>query len=321
MTGSTPRPTNRTLQELVRDKKFLLVASTGGHLAELEMVAKLLGPADSSVWATFDNAQSKSLLAERRHVFVPYVAPRDIKGTAVAYRRLVKLLRTEHFDGVLSTGAAVGVSAMLAGRRRRLTSAYVESLARLDSPSMTGKLVRRIPGVRTYTQYEGWSTPAWPHELSIMDSWRPGTRESGTPARIFVTLGTISPYRFDRLVDRLCEIVPANIEVRWQLGETRADGLHNAHGMLDAVQFAEAVDWADVVVSHAGVGNILSALNAGAATVVVPRRAVHDEHVDDHQSAFAKAMADRGLVFAREASDLTWQDLCEATRLAPEPMV
>jgi hypothetical protein len=46
-------------------RKLLLVASTGGHLAQLVRLAPGLGASPSSLWVTFDSVQSRSLLAAR----------------------------------------------------------------------------------------------------------------------------------------------------------------------------------------------------------------------------------------------------------------
>ncbi len=309
--------TGRRLRAFAEGRRLLLVASTGGHLAELDKLTSMLRPSDTSHWVSFDNEQSRSLLERRPHTFVPYVAPRDVRGAARAYCAIWRLARETRFDGVLSTGAAVGVSAMLAARIHRIDAAYVETLARLDGPSMTGSLVARIPGVQTYTQHPNWASKAWPYELSIIDSWHAERRERFTPRRIFVTVGTISPYTFDRLVDRVLSIVPEGVEIRWQLGDSMRPGISGAVSMLDSSDFADSLAWADVVVTHAGVGNILGAMSAGASTVVVPRRAAFDEHVDDHQLQIAEEMSSRGLAIMRDAGDLTWDDLCEATRTTP----
>jgi len=53
---------------------------------------------------------------------------------------------------------------------------------------------------------------------------------------------------------------------------------------------------ADNVVCHAGVGTIMTALQAGHTPVVIPRLAHHAEHVDDHQLDIATRFAERGLV-------------------------
>ena len=56
---------------------------------------------------------------------------------------------------------------------------------------------------------------------------------------------------------------------------------------------------ADVVVTHAGVGSVLCARQAGHVPVVVPRLHRLDEHVDDHQVELVAALGADGHVIAR----------------------
>lgn len=62
---------------------------------------------------------------------------------------------------------------------------------------------------------------------------------------------------------------------------------------------------AELVVCHAGVGTIITALRAGKRPAVIPRRVNYGEHVDDHQLDIATQLADRELIHLVEsASDL-----------------
>jgi UDP-N-acetylglucosamine transferase subunit ALG13 len=58
------------------------------------------------------------------------------------------------------------------------------------------------------------------------------------------------------------------------------------------------------VISHGGVGTIMTALGAGKRPVVIPRLAKFGEHVDDHQLQLARAFADRQLVVVVEDAAL-----------------
>jgi UDP-N-acetylglucosamine transferase subunit ALG13 len=71
----------------------------------------------------------------------------------------------------------------------------------------------------------------------------------------------------------------------------------------------DAMQQADVVVTHAGVGSALAALAAGHRAIYVPRRSCHGEHIDDHQVRLAADLDARGLVLAREADTVTADDL------------
>jgi UDP-N-acetylglucosamine--N-acetylmuramyl-(pentapeptide) pyrophosphoryl-undecaprenol N-acetylglucosamine transferase len=71
----------------------------------------------------------------------------------------------------------------------------------------------------------------------------------------------------------------------------------------------------DLVVCHAGVGSVVTALAAGHVPVVAPRRKVHNEHVDDHQTQFAEMLRERGLAIVRDADEITAADFDLALRM------
>ncbi len=301
---------------LPRGKRVLVAASTGGHLLQARMLGRLLAFAPDSLWVTFDSEQSRHLLKDEAHQFVPYIPPRGLREATAAYSPLRELMRSGHFDAVLSTGAAIAVPAALAARRTRTPFYYVESISRIDGPSFAGRIVARLPHVHTFTQHERWSTPRWKHELSVLDGLatvedRRTPRPSGQKTKIFVSLGTIRPYRFDRLIDAVLAIHdPTRHEVVWQLGvTTRHDLPGRVEEWLSGAEMLSLFDWCDLLISHAGVGTALQALNQGANTILVPRRASHGEHVDDHQEQIARLLAERGLVRTREADSLAPADL------------
>ena len=139
----------------------LLVCSGGGHLQQMWTLRPRL-PVGDVTWVTFDTPQSRSLLAGDDVVYVPYAAPRDL-GVAVTIGRTAhNLLKSGKYDRVVSTGASVAVSFMVPARARRITCHYVESAARADGPSLSGRIVARIPGVNTYAQYPSWAAGTTP---------------------------------------------------------------------------------------------------------------------------------------------------------------
>jgi UDP-N-acetylglucosamine--N-acetylmuramyl-(pentapeptide) pyrophosphoryl-undecaprenol N-acetylglucosamine transferase len=301
---------------LPRGKRVLVAASTGGHLLQARMLGQLLGLAPDSLWVTFANEQSRHLLKDEPHEFLPYIPPRGLREAAAAYRPLRDLMRSGHFDAAISTGAAIAVPAALAARRTGTPFYYVESISRIDGPSVAGRVVARLPWVNTSTQHAHWSTPRWKHDISVLDGLatvdvRRGGRSPDRKTKIFVSLGTIRPYRFDRLVDAVLAVHdPAKHEVVWQLGVTTRDDLPGrVEEWLSGGEMLSLFDWCDVLVSHAGVGTALQALNQGVNTLLVPRRARHGEHVDDHQEQIARLLAARGLARVREADSLAPTDL------------
>lgn len=109
---------------------------------------------------------------------------------------------------------------------------------------------------------------------------------------IFVTVGTLQ-YPFDRLL-RALDDVDEELIVQGGSSTYRPEGAT----WLDFVEYPELVGYmrqARVVVSHAGVGSAMTAVSAGKRPLVVPRLKRHGEAVDDHQVAFARRLADKGL--------------------------
>jgi UDP-N-acetylglucosamine transferase subunit ALG13 len=112
---------------------------------------------------------------------------------------------------------------------------------------------------------------------------------------IFVTVGS-SKMPFDRLLRAVGEL-SRDRHVLVQTGASSFRPPHADH--VDFMSFEELTRQlrdAELVITHAGVGSIMAALMEGKRPLVVPRRSRFDEAVDDHQVAFARRLADAGLV-------------------------
>jgi UDP-N-acetylglucosamine--N-acetylmuramyl-(pentapeptide) pyrophosphoryl-undecaprenol N-acetylglucosamine transferase len=294
----------------------LLVASTGGHLKQLHQLhSRLSGVSGPFCWATFDTPQSRSLLEGETVDFVPFVGGRDPRNVARNFFHANRILKRRKVETIVSTGSAVALPFFTLGRVRGLTCHYIESAARSQGPSMTGKMIRRIPAVHRYAQYQRWAGEGWGFGGAVFDSFEAVEAPRREQIRsVVVTLGTYRGYEFPRLIERLLAILPAEAEVLWQTGETDVSRFGiEGHEALPEKQLTEAMERADVVVAHAGVGAALAALEVGKRPVLVPRRFSLEEHVDDHQIQIASELAERGLALSIEASDLGLEDLLEAS--------
>lgn len=294
---------------------LLLVASTGGHLSELfELAPRFDVAADDALWVTFDSPQSRSLLQGRRVHFVPHIASRDVAGVVRGLREAWSVVSSAPWDAVVSTGAAVAMGYLPLARARGLPVHYIESAARTDGPSLTGRMLQRLPGAHLYTQYTDWADSRWLHRGSVFDNFSPETRPPLERVRsMLVVLGT-SPFPFRRLVSRIEATVPNDVDIHWQLAEgVPAPSRGTCHSMMPASELAELHRHVDVVVAHAGVGSALMALAEGLTPVLVPREARHGEHVDDHQQAIVSDLSRRGLAVAASADRLDMADVVRAT--------
>lgn len=295
----------------------LLIASTGGHLKQLHQLYKRLGGVSGPYrWVTFDTPQSRSLLGEEKVDFVPFVGGRDPVNVTRNLAHAHRILRDREVGTVVSTGSAVALPFFLVARARRLRCHYIESAARIEGPSLTGRLISGIPGVCLYAQYPAWARGRWNFRGSVFDSFtcvEDPNRVKGYIGKVVVTLGTYRGYGFPRLVRRLLEILPREASVQWQTGDTDVGKFGiSGHYAIPERDLTDAMREADVVVAHAGVGAALAAFEVGKCPVLVPRRSSLGEHVDDHQSQIARQLAERGLSVSVDANELRYDDLIEA---------
>ena len=299
--------------------RVLFVASSGGHVSELRRLAGRIEHQPSSVWITFDTPQTRSILQGRRVRYVQYVRPRDLLGTLRTFWYVRRLLQQEHFDLVVSTGAAIAVGAFIAARLRPIRTRYIESIARVTGPSTTGRIVAALHLAELRTQHVRWADRRWRPVTGLFDGMRPEAEASLAgpmhAPRLFVTLGTIKPYRFDALVDAVLATGLADERTVWQLGSTtRTDLPGRVETLLSPEEFGEVVRSSDVVITHAGVGTILDLLDRGQHPVVVPRRRLREEHVDDHQLEIADFLRAGDFVTVAEADRLDSGHLLAAAR-------
>lgn len=306
----------------IRPGTSLLVASTGGHLEELVRLRRRFNPALGAVeWATFDTGQSRTLLAGEVVHFVPFVRPKDVRGTlksAVAARRL---LEHRNYARIISTGAAVAVPFVARARAQGVAAHYIESAARSDGLSLAGAMVSRIPGVRLYGQYPGWTSGRWQFRGSVFDGFSPGPLRPSRPLdKVVVTFGTQRDFGFRRALDALIRVLPdvctTSPTVLWQTGATETSGLGiPAVDSVPAGELEDAVREADLVISHSGVGTALLTLEHGKCPVLLPRRAAFHEHTDDHQQLIADELERRGLAVHVDPDLLTRDDVITASRM------
>lgn len=290
----------------------VLVANTGGHLRELHELAPRFG-LDQVAWMTFDDEQSRSLLAGERVHHLAWTGSRDYANTARNMGAALSHLRAESYDTVISTGAAVALSVLPVARALGMQCHYVESATRTEHPSMTGRLLTAVPGVHRYSQYDTWAGGRWSYAGSVFDGFAPTPPRPVELRRVVVALGTMRQWSFRTAVERLLTVLPAGVEVTWQTGHTDVSGLDiDARPLLSATELSRLMAEADLVIAHAGVGSSLDALSAGHRPLLLPRRSSRGEHVDDHQASVARELVRRDLAVAAEAPEITRQHLLDA---------
>jgi UDP-N-acetylglucosamine transferase subunit ALG13 len=303
----------------------LFVAGAGGHLEELWLLRpRLEGISDEVTWVTSDTPQSRSMLRDEARFFIPKSKPHDARATWTTTHRALEIVRRGDWAEVVSTGSLPAVPFLAIARAQGIPCHFIESAARVAGPSLSARILERVPGVHRYSQYESWARrsrghSSWLYRGSVFDGFAPAHRPTGRVQNIVVTVG-FSPYGFRRLVDAMQLAASPGAQVVWQTGSTRVSDLAISPAIhLPGDELFEIMRRADVVVAHAGVGSAITAMRAGHCPVLVPRRLAYGEHVDDHQGQIAAELARNGLALACEAGDLTAGVLTEAACRAVIP--
>jgi UDP-N-acetylglucosamine:LPS N-acetylglucosamine transferase len=281
----------------------VFAASAGGHLDLLRVLAPQVLDGAEPVWVTSATPRGEALRTTASQVeLLPEFGRSPLRALANLYAA-ARLVRRRRPRLVVSSGAGVVAPFCLFARLLGARLVYVETMARVSSPSKTARLLSRF-AARVVVQWPELG-PGLPRAVvcrpTLLEDLPAGADRDGSGT--FVAVGTHrQPY------DRLLAIVTGGIEdgllpepVRAQVGPARwkaANAEVSAH--LSRGELEAAIRSADVVICHGGAGIISSALAAGRRPIVVPRRAALGEHVDDHQYQLTRKLAEWGLVVVVE---------------------
>jgi UDP-N-acetylglucosamine transferase subunit ALG13 len=123
---------------------------------------------------------------------------------------------------------------------------------------------------------------------------------------IFVTAGTALP--FDRLIRAMDGWAGQNPDedVYAQVGDGSYEPRHMRWvRQLRRVEYGEAMEAAELIVAHAGVGSVVTASEYGRPILLLPRRAKLGEHRNDHQLDTIARLGNRhGIGVAQSEADL-----------------
>lgn len=122
---------------------------------------------------------------------------------------------------------------------------------------------------------------------------------------ILVTVGM--QLGFDRLIEAMDRIAPTlGMEVIAQTGKgTYCPRNMEARASIPPAEFEALVERSRLIVSHAGIGTVLTAQRFAKPILLFPRRLEHGEHRNDHQVATVRHLQGRsGLLIAMDETEL-----------------
>ena len=115
---------------------------------------------------------------------------------------------------------------------------------------------------------------------------------------IFVTIGTQEP--FDRLI-RAVDSIAVDFAEHKFIAQTSENGFRATNmetlSFVPPSEFKRLFTQSSFVISHAGMGTIISALQIKKPLIVMPRLARLGEHRNEHQIATARKMEALGYIY------------------------
>jgi beta-1,4-N-acetylglucosaminyltransferase len=128
------------LANTVRAVRVLLVCSPGGHLQQMLALRPAWEGFERS-WATLPGTDVESLLTEEDVVLAHGPTNRSAKNLLRNLPLAWRTVRARRPDAILSTGAGIAVPFFIAGKLLGVRLVYVESVTRVESISLSGRLL------------------------------------------------------------------------------------------------------------------------------------------------------------------------------------
>lgn len=123
---------------------------------------------------------------------------------------------------------------------------------------------------------------------------------------ILVTLGT-QDKPFTRLLEKIEEQITLgniNEEVIVQAGYTKFVSEHmKIFDLVDREEFQNLITKCDLLITHGGVGSILTGLKNHKKVIVCPRLSKYGEHMNDHQIQIVSNFSQSGYILEYQDGD------------------
>ena len=123
--------------------RIALVGSSGGHLAHLLALRPFWEDRDR-FWVTFDTPDAQSLLEGERRYWSHHPTNRHVLNLVRNTFQAVQIFLRERPSLIVSAGAATAIPYFWLARIFGARTVFIEVLDRLDSPTITGRVVAPV---------------------------------------------------------------------------------------------------------------------------------------------------------------------------------
>jgi hypothetical protein len=122
---------------------LLLVASSGGHLAQLRALEPWYR-GRARHWVSFDTPDALSLLRGESVTWAHHPTTRNVRNLLRNFVIAIRLVRRRRVGALLTTGAGVAVPFVVMAWLLRIPTVYIEVFDRIDTPTLTARLCRPL---------------------------------------------------------------------------------------------------------------------------------------------------------------------------------
>ena len=116
---------------------------------------------------------------------------------------------------------------------------------------------------------------------------------------ILVLLGTQNN-SFHRLLEKIDELINKKVideKVLVQAGYTKYESKNmRIFDLIPQEELERYQEQADLIITHGGVGSIISSIKKGKKVIAVPRLHKYQEHVNDHQKQIVESFDKKGYI-------------------------
>lgn len=294
--------------------KICLACSIGGHFTQMLELKEVYGKYEH-FFVTNPGTQTISRLANERKYFIPQ---RIKKSVFLKHLFMsLKILLKEVPDVIITTGSGDAFWICVLGKLFGKKVVYIESFSKVTTPSKFGRAAYKFADLFLYQ----WDKlrEYYPKGIysGVIFGMSESLKENKNEYSYFITVGTL-PNDFSRLLIKIDESIEKGIiggKVFAQIGHSKYVPMNYKYvDFLDIYEFEDTIKKSNIIITHGGIGSIMTALKFGKRTLVVPRYRKFGEIVNDHQLDIAQELERQGKIIAVYEID----ELYKAIRKAKE---
>jgi len=302
---------------------LIMAGGTGGHIFPgLAVAAEMRAAGWDVVWMGAKGGMEERLVPPHGHR-TAWIRARAARGKGLVQKLLLpanllfsfwesaRHIRREKPDVVLGLGGYVafpgGMMASLLNRPLALHEQNaIAGLANRVLATVADRTMVAFPGALKGAEWTGNPVRA---EIAALPGPEERFRGRGGPLRLLVVGGSLGAQALNEALPKALALLQEKVFVVHQAGEKHLEALKEGYrragveGELVAFiqDMAQRYAEADLVVCRAGAVTIAELSAGGVASVLVP----FPHAVDDHQSANARFLADKGAALLVQQRDLT----------------